>query len=50
MLLFTTGALMEMELFQGDYARIGRLTSLLFVLGMLVVWLAPDTSRKQLAD
>ena len=32
-------------LFDGDYARIGRLTSLLFILGMVVIWLAPDTSE-----
>jgi MFS family permease len=48
MLLFAAGALMEH--FRGDYARIGRLTSLLFILGMLAVWLAPDTGRKQLED
>ena len=48
--IFATGALMSMKLFGGDYARIGRATSLIFALGMLVIWLAPDTSRKQLED
>jgi MFS transporter, SHS family, sialic acid transporter len=46
--VFATGALMEF--FAGDYARIGRITSLAFALGMLAVMLAPDTSRKQLED
>src|SRR5260221_6107319 len=43
MTIFATGALSR--LFEGDYARIGRFTSLLFILGMLAIWLAPDTSR-----
>jgi len=46
--IFLAGALMEY--FGGDYARIGRLTSLLFVIGIVAIWLAPDTSHKQLAD
>jgi MFS transporter, SHS family, sialic acid transporter len=46
--IFTTGALMK--LFAGDYALIGRVTSLVFALGMLAACLAPDTSRKQLED
>lgn len=46
--IFATGTLMSV--FSGDYALIGRVTSLVFVLGMLVVLLAPDTSRKQLED
>src|SRR5262249_33941907 len=46
--IFAAGALMD--LFGGDYARIGQVTSLLFLLGMLVIPFTPDTSRKQLAD
>jgi MFS family permease len=46
--IFTTGALMA--LFAGDYARIGRATSLVFAAGMLAACLAPDTSKKQLVD
>lgn len=46
--LFATGAVMAY--FEGDYARIGRVTSLLFILGIFIVWLAPDTSRKQLEN
>jgi len=46
--IFATGALMEF--FAGDYARIGKVTSLVYALGMLIIWLAPDTSRKQLED
>ena len=46
--VFATGLLSEY--FAGDYARIGRITSLFFTLGMLAVYLAPDTSQKQLED
>lgn len=46
--LVATGVLMTY--FAGDYARIGQVTSLIYVLGMIVVWFAPDTSRQQLED
>jgi hypothetical protein len=46
--IFATGAFMAW--FAGDYARIGRVTSLVFVAGMLIPWLAPDTSGKQIED
>ena len=36
--------------FQGDYARIGSVTSTIFALGMVVIWFAPDTSRRELTD
>jgi SHS family sialic acid transporter-like MFS transporter len=42
------GALMQ--LFEGDYARVGAITSLIYILGMVVIWLAPDTSKKNLED
>ena len=48
--VFATGALMESPFFAGDYARIGRVTSLIFAVGMIVIWLAPETSEKQLED
>jgi SHS family sialic acid transporter-like MFS transporter len=48
MTIFATGALSQF--FKGDYAQIGRLTSLLFIVGMVVIWFAPDTSEKQLED
>jgi MFS family permease len=48
MTIFATGAVSQ--LFGGDYAVIGRYTSLLFVLGMVCIWMAPDTSDKQLED
>jgi MFS family permease len=38
------------EFFQGDYARIGRITSLAFAIGMVVILFAPDTSQKKLDD
>lgn len=46
--VFATGALTHV--FGGDYARIGKVTSLIFALGMLIIWLAPDTSQSDLED
>ena len=46
--VFAAGALMHV--FEGDYARIGRVTSLVFALGLIAIWLAPDTSGRQLKD
>lgn len=46
--VFATGALIK--LFEGDYASIGKVTSLCFALGAVLVWLAPDTSRRDLED
>lgn len=46
--VFSAGLLMEY--FKGDYARIGRITSLFFALGIVAILLAPDTSRNELAD
>jgi MFS family permease len=46
--IFITGA--TMALFDGDYAKVGRATSLIFVLGMVAICVAPDTSRKRLED
>jgi hypothetical protein len=46
--LFAAG--MMMELFAGDYARIGRVTSLVFAVGMVAICFAPDTSRRQMKD
>jgi hypothetical protein len=46
--MFGTGFVMR--LFEGDYARIGRITSLTFLVGMIAICLAPDTSEKQLKD
>ena len=38
------------QLFQGDYATIGRLTSLVYAVGLVVIWFAPDTTEKGLVD
>lgn len=46
--VFLTGTLTS--LFDGNYARIGQITSLVFALGVVVICFAPDTSQKQLAD
>jgi len=43
-----TGQLMV--LFSGDYANVGQVTCLVYVLGMLLIFFAPDTSCKQLPD
>jgi hypothetical protein len=39
-----------MALFQGDYARVGEVTSWVYGLGMVVILFAPDTSRTPLRD
>lgn len=36
--------------FHGDYARVGQVTCLIYVLGLIVICFAPDTSRRQLSD
>ncbi len=46
--VLATGALMEF--FKGDYAQIGRATSLVFAFGLILIWFAPDTSKKQIAE
>jgi hypothetical protein len=46
--LFASGALMGY--FQGDYARIGQITSLFFLLGVVAICFAPDTGKRQLRD
>lgn len=46
--VFATGALMNY--FKGDYAQIGRATSLVYAIGLVIIWLAPDTSKKRLED
>lgn len=46
--VFATGALMSY--FQGDYSQIGRATSFVYALGLIVIWFAPDTSKKRLEE
>ena len=46
--IFATGLLMTY--FAGDYARIGRVTSLCFALGIVAIALAPDTSQTSLDE
>jgi MFS family permease len=36
------------QLFHGDYARVGAITGLIYAVGILVVWLAPETKGKEL--
>jgi len=44
------GAWLLKEIFDGDYARLGQITSLIYVLGVVVILFAPDTSKSDLAD
>ena len=44
------GAGMLMHVFGGDYARVGTWTGLVYVLGMVVICFAPDTTRHPLED
>ncbi len=46
--VFATAALTAK--FDGDYAKIGRATSFIFALGMVVICLAPDTSKRSIED
>jgi MFS family permease len=46
--VFAAGSLMSF--FGEDYAQVGRVTSLIYLLGMIVIWFAPDTTEKQLTD
>lgn len=46
--LLATGYLMAT--FGGDYAKIGRVTSVVFLVGMIAILFAPDTSKRDMAD
>jgi hypothetical protein len=37
-----------MRTFDGSYARAGAIITLVYVIGMVVVWLAPETKGKPL--
>lgn len=37
-------------IFDGDYARMGAVITLVYLLGMLVIWLAPETKGKPLPE
>jgi SHS family sialic acid transporter-like MFS transporter len=39
-----------MQLFGGDYARVGMFTGLIYVVGMIVICFAPDTTSQKLED
>ena len=40
------GAGALMQTFGGDYAKVGAVTSLIYALGMVVIWFAPETTGK----
>lgn len=46
--VFTAGALATA--FGGDFAKVGAATGLIYALGMVVIWWAPDTSSKTLDE
>jgi hypothetical protein len=46
--VLATGLLKDQ--FAGDYAHIGRVTSLIFAVGLVIIWFAPDTSRHSLSE
>ena len=39
-----------MSHFDGDHGKVGAVTSLVYAFGMVIIWFAPDTSKKQLED
>jgi len=46
--VFASGLLLTW--FNGDYAQIGRVTSLIFALGIVAIALAPDTSERSMDE
>jgi len=46
--LFAAGTLVS--LFGGDYSRVGAVMALIYALGMIVIWFAPDTTNKSLEE
>ena len=42
------GAGALVNLFDGDYAKVGAVTSLIYAVGMVVIWWAPDTTGQNL--
>ena len=36
--------------FHGDYVRVGVITGLVYGIGMIVIWFAPDTGGKPLEE
>ena len=46
--LFFAGMLFDF--FKGDYSRVGAVMALIYALGMIVIWFAPDTTNKSLEE
>ena len=46
--LFFAGTLVTF--FGGDYSRVGAVMALIYALGMIVIWFAPDTTNKSLEE
>jgi hypothetical protein len=52
-ILAAAGALLQGSLVQsfgGSYARAGAIVTLVYLLGMVLIWLAPETKGKPLPD
>jgi hypothetical protein len=52
-ILAAAGALLQGRLVQsfgGSYARAGAIVTLIYLLGMVLIWLAPETKGKPLPD
>jgi MFS family permease len=47
---FVLGSEVLIRWFEGDYARLGTWTSLVFALGLVIILFAPDTTRELAAD
>ena len=49
----TAGAVMAagllIQFFDGDYAKVGAITGLIYALGVIAIWFAPETKGKELA-
>ena len=46
--IFLTPWLSSEAMFDGNHAQVGQITSLIFILGMIAVTLAPDTSKRDM--
>lgn len=44
------GAGVLIQAFEGNYARVGQITSLIYLFGMIVILFAPDTSQRKMSD
>jgi SHS family sialic acid transporter-like MFS transporter len=48
--VLSTGFLMSKDLFNGSYAQAGAVMSLIYVVGLAIIWLAPETGGRPLPE